>query len=204
MRRAVAYLDVDFVPEGVTVVGTERADVAGALERIATAEADTLIVTALHSAARTLPELLSLIGWLDEADASLIAVDVRLDTTTQQGRRMVALLREVESWDRRRETPRGRPGLAHTAPHVAERIAELRARGFGLKAIAATLNAEGIPTPRGGAEWRASSVQSALGYRRPKPPPPGAPRPPKPPSGPGHGRGPGHGPAPKHRRHPKP
>jgi hypothetical protein len=36
-----------------------------------------------------------------------------------------------------------------------------------LQAIADVLNAEGIPTLRGGAQWRPSSVQSAAGYRRP-------------------------------------
>ena len=77
---------------------------------------------------------------------------------------------------------RGRPGLTSHAPEIARRIAELRERGLSLNAIAAALNDEGIPTPRGGSEWRASSVQAALGYRRPPPPPPGAPRhrPPKP------------------------
>jgi recombinase len=35
-----------------------------------------------------------------------------------------------------------------------------------LRAIADTLNREGVPTVRGGAEWRPSSVQSVLGYRR--------------------------------------
>jgi hypothetical protein len=36
-----------------------------------------------------------------------------------------------------------------------------------LQAIADQLNAEGVPTLRGGAMWRPSSVQAALGYRRP-------------------------------------
>jgi hypothetical protein len=36
-----------------------------------------------------------------------------------------------------------------------------------LQAIADQLNAEGVPTLRGGALWRPSSVQTALGYRRP-------------------------------------
>ena len=36
-----------------------------------------------------------------------------------------------------------------------------------LQAIADRLNAEGIPTVRGGAKWRPSSVQAAVGYRRP-------------------------------------
>jgi hypothetical protein len=36
-----------------------------------------------------------------------------------------------------------------------------------LQAIADELNEEGIPTARGGTEWRPSSVQAALGYKRP-------------------------------------
>ena len=138
-------------------------------------------------------ELIRLLDWLAEAGADLVAADVELDTTTAQGRRMVALLREIDRWGREpgpaepphghpKKRPRGRPGLAAGAPHVAERIAELRERGLSLQAIADALNADGVPTPRGGAQWRPSSVQSALGYRRPrtrigasakaKPPPP--------------------------------
>ena len=35
-----------------------------------------------------------------------------------------------------------------------------------LQAIADVLNAEGVPTQRGGLKWRPSSVQTAAGYRR--------------------------------------
>jgi hypothetical protein len=41
------------------------------------------------------------------------------------------------------------------------------ADGWTLQAIADELNADGVPTLRGGAEWRPSSVQSAAGYKRP-------------------------------------
>ena len=44
----------------------------------------------------------------------------------------------------------------------------MRARGMTLQAIADTLNSEGVPTLRGGSEWRPSSVQAAVGYKRPK------------------------------------
>jgi hypothetical protein len=43
----------------------------------------------------------------------------------------------------------------------------MRATGLTLQAIADELNEEGIPTARGGTEWRPSSVQAALGYKRP-------------------------------------
>ena len=36
-----------------------------------------------------------------------------------------------------------------------------------LQAIANQLNHEHIPTLRGGQEWRPSSVQAAVGYKRP-------------------------------------
>jgi hypothetical protein len=35
-----------------------------------------------------------------------------------------------------------------------------------LQAIADVLNREGVPTQRGGAKWRPSSVQTAAGYKR--------------------------------------
>jgi Recombinase len=43
----------------------------------------------------------------------------------------------------------------------------MRAKGMTLQAIADALNEEGVPTLRGGAKWRPSSVQSATGYKRP-------------------------------------
>ena len=42
----------------------------------------------------------------------------------------------------------------------------MSADGLTLQAIADALNEEGVPTPRGGAKWRPSSVQTAAGYKR--------------------------------------
>ena len=43
----------------------------------------------------------------------------------------------------------------------------MRAQGLSLQAICDILNAEGVPTLRGGTHWRPSSVQAATGYKRP-------------------------------------
>ena len=43
----------------------------------------------------------------------------------------------------------------------------MRAEGMSLQAIADALNEEGVPTLRGGRQWRPSSVQAATGYKRP-------------------------------------
>jgi hypothetical protein len=43
----------------------------------------------------------------------------------------------------------------------------MRAAGMTLQAIVDELNDSGVPTVRGGVTWRVSSVQSAIGYKRP-------------------------------------
>jgi hypothetical protein len=201
IRTAVAYVGTgpapvrEDLPDGLELIGLVDADrgVARALETIAAGEAGALFVNRLGEAAGSFGELIRLLDWLAAAGADLVAADVALDTATGDGERMVALLREIDSWGRKPhhpKRPRGRPGVASRSPIVAERIAEMRVRGMSLQAIADALNAEGVPTPRGGERWRPSSVQSAVGYQRPRPPVPGAPpprrrgKPPKPPGPP--------------------
>jgi DNA invertase Pin-like site-specific DNA recombinase len=54
----------------------------------------------------------------------------------------------------------GRP--AAPVAQSARRAAELRAAGNSLAQIAATLDAEGVPTPSGRGQWRKSSVRHVL------------------------------------------
>ena len=164
-----------------------------ALEMIAAGEANVLVVDRLGSLVRDTGELLALLDWLEASGAQLIARDVALDTGAAAGRRSVSLVRELERLQRDRapgRAPRGRPGLIAREPGLARRIAAMGAEGMSLQAIAEALNAEGVPTARGGTRWRPSSVQSALGYRRPRPPLRGAPPPPHEPPAPVHPRGP--------------
>ncbi len=186
--------------------GPARSGLTRALELIAGGVAGVLVVAQLRDAASSLSELVGLLAWLQEAGADLVAVDVGFDSGEAGARQAVALLREVERWDREphpARRPRGRPGLSSADPQLAQRLALLRERGLSLQAIAAALNSEGVPTPRGGVEWRPSSVQAALGYRRPRPPVPGAPPVPAPRplrAGAQPAPGPG-GPAPHHGIH---
>ncbi len=179
---------------GVDVIGVVHDGPVGALERIGAGAASALLVARLADAAGSLGELVALLDWLDACDGDLIALDVGLDTATRAGAHLARVLREVERWERERppgSATRGRPGLAHHSPGLADRIRTLRDAGESLQAIANLLNEEGVPTPRGGDRWRPSSVQTALGYRRPRPPTPGVPPPP-----PRHAPRPGHVPRP--------
>jgi hypothetical protein len=194
--------------------GEERAKLAGVLNGLVSGRARAIVTPQLRGVAGSLRELVAFLDWLEASGAELVALDVGLDTGTASGRRFAAMLREIAGWGsgpRPGQRGRGRPGLAHQAPELVDRIAAFRDRGLSLQAIADALNAEGVPTPRGGAEWRPSSVQAALGYRRPRPPAPGLPPPPPPPPPPGplgrHHRprpGPPGPPLPPHRPRPRP
>jgi Resolvase, N terminal domain/Recombinase len=199
-RRAIAYrlgpepATGSHPPDGIEIIAAEhdRGDAPGprlalTLERIAAGEGETLVVERLSDVAGSLGDLLALLDWLEAARADLVALDVGLDSRSRAGQQAVTLIREIGDWERapRSGRPRaGRPGLARHAPELGERIAAMRAEGLSLQAIANRLNEERVPTPRGGSMWRPSSVQAALGYRRPRPPVPGAPPPPPtPPAG---------------------
>jgi DNA invertase Pin-like site-specific DNA recombinase len=159
----------------------DRPGLSHALQRIATGEATCLVVCGLDHLSRSVAELGQLLRWLDRLGVRLIAIDLDLDTATEGGRTTVRALASVGEWERERLSERTRAGLAaarakrHAGTGAAaertaalhQRIAALRADGLTLQAIADILNAEGVPTQRGGAKWRPSSVQSAVGYKRP-------------------------------------
>lgn len=78
-------------------------------------------------------------------------------------RSMVGLgITEDELARARTQAPRrGRPvGKTEAAPEVAAHVLEMRHAGLGYGEIARRLNADGLPTARGGRQWWPSSVRS--------------------------------------------
>ncbi|HWI73879.1 MAG TPA: recombinase family protein [Baekduia sp.] len=159
----------------------DRPGLSHALERLAAGEAACLVVTGLDRLSRSVAELGRLLRWLDRLGVRLVALDLGLDTSTESGRTTIQALASVGEWEHERLSERTRAGLAaarakrHAPTGAAaertvqlhRRIAAMRADGMTLQAIADVLNAEGVPTQRGGAKWRPSSVQCAAGYKRP-------------------------------------
>jgi DNA invertase Pin-like site-specific DNA recombinase len=155
----------------------ERPGLSYALGRITDGEATGLVVSELSQLARALPELGRVLEWLTSREVRFIAAIPRIDTSEAAGRLAVRTIIEVSRWERQRLVDGTRAGMRAARrkgpasvtdyPDLRERIARMRAEGMTLQAIADQLNAEEIPTIRGGAKWRPSSVQAAAGYHRP-------------------------------------
>jgi DNA invertase Pin-like site-specific DNA recombinase len=155
----------------------ERPGLTYALGRIKAGEARGLVVCELSRLARALPDLGRVLEWLTCRDARFIAAWPQIDTGDAAGRLTVRTIIEVSRWERQRLVEGTRAGMRAARrkgpasvtdyPELRERIAEMRAGGMTLQAIADQLNAGRVPTIRGGAKWRPSSVQAAAGYHRP-------------------------------------
>jgi DNA invertase Pin-like site-specific DNA recombinase len=159
----------------------DRPGLSYALERIAEGKAEGLVVSDLRRLSRSIIDLGTLMEWFRDARAALIALDLNVDTSTPGGHDLAATLITLGDWERERIAKRTRSGLAAVRasgrstgrpavsdrPNLVERITAMRGARMTLQAIADQLNNEGVPTLRGGAMWRPSSVQAALGYRRP-------------------------------------
>jgi DNA invertase Pin-like site-specific DNA recombinase len=155
----------------------DRPALSYALGRISVGDANGLVVAELSRLTRSAPELGRLLEWFWRRDARLVSADPGLDTKDEAGRFAARTIIDISRRERRRLVERTREGIRAARskglrgvadyPELRERIRGMRAEGMTLQAISDQLNAEGVPTVRGGVRWRPSSVQAAAGYRRP-------------------------------------
>jgi DNA invertase Pin-like site-specific DNA recombinase len=179
-RRGLHLIELVGEREPTTGKGLARPGLSYALDRIRSSDAEGLVVAELSRITYSAAELGTVMEWLVGSGVRLIAAAQGLDTDSEDGRLAASMLIEVSRWERVRLSERTRNGLQAARkrgkasgrgavtddPDLSERITEMRARGMTLQAIADRLNEEGVPTVRGGAKWRHSSVQAAAGYRR--------------------------------------
>ena len=159
----------------------ERPGLGYALDRIEAGEASCLVVARLRRLSHSVADLGRVLEAVGRNGGRLVALDLGIDTATPEGRKAANVLVAVSGWERQRLAERTRQGLeaarakggvvgrpsVHDVPALKKWIVELRESGLTLQAIADRLNAEGVPTLRGGEKWRPSAVQAAAGYKRP-------------------------------------
>jgi DNA invertase Pin-like site-specific DNA recombinase len=150
-----------------------RPSLTHAIERLRRGDADCLVVAELKRLCRSIAELGGILEELARADARLVSLDPPIDTGTRFGRAAVSVLTSVSAWERDRRVQMTSAARAKVVvpltigPELKRRIVRMRSAGLTLQAIANELNEEEVPTVRGGTRWRPSSVQAALGYKRP-------------------------------------
>jgi len=143
----------------------ERPALMHALALLEAGDASCLVVTGLDRLSRSPANVGQVIDWVEQLDARLVVIDIDLDTGSDEGRLAARALVHVGALERERVGPRM---VVVDSSALRQRIADMRESGMTLQAIADTLNGEGVPTLRGGSEWRPSSVQAAAGYKRPR------------------------------------
>jgi len=160
--------------EGRSGGNLRRPALLDALGRLDAREADVLVVAKLDRLSRSVLDFAAITERAKRRGWSVVALDVDVDTTTPTGELVANITSSVAQWERRiigartsdamqamkrRGVRLGRPVELPDA--VRRRIADERAAGCSLRAIADALNAEAVPTAQGG-RWHASTVRAVL------------------------------------------
>lgn len=146
-RRGWQLLDIAR-NEGHSGMSLDRPALHQALQRIADGEAGGLVVAKLDRASRSVVDFGRLLEWFDAAEATLVALDLGMDTSTSSGRLVANVMASVAEWERSVIEERTRDALAArkaqglpisrlsvTGP-LADTIRELRDSGQTYQAIA--------------------------------------------------------------------
>lgn len=164
--------------EGQSGKSVHRPELQRALQMLADGEADGLIAVALDRLTRSLSDMTALMEWFGHHHYTLRLLDVGVDSSTAAGELVLNVMAAVAEMMRKQTGEKTRAvlrdmksrGLAISRPAapspIVERVRKLYSEGHGFTAIARLLDAEGVPTARGGA-WQASTIQSILGLRKP-------------------------------------
>lgn len=160
--------------------GLSRPGLEYALTRVSAGEAAGLMVCELSRLTPSPAQLGTILEWFVHNEKRLVSIGEEIDTAERSGLAAARTLIGFSNRERERLSARTRRGLdiarrrgrpprqsaVTDDPDLAERIQRMRERHMSLQAIADRLNADGVPTVRGGSKWRPSSLQAVTGYRR--------------------------------------
>lgn len=154
----------------------QRRPVLGAaLDDLRTGRFDALAVSKLDRLSRSVADFSAILELADRQRWAVIALDLRVDTTTVTGRAMAQVTCTFAEMERRRIGERTREGMARikatTGKHmgrpstlatdVVRRVIAARKEGRTLQGIADDLNSSGIATATG-RSWTPSTVRAVV------------------------------------------
>lgn len=140
-----------------------------ALDLLARGEAQVLMVTKLDRLSRSLQDVLDLATRSEAEGWDIVVLDgsVQFDSGTPNGKLQLRIIASLAEWERDvirqrviggKERKRERGDEGYIAPAVEARILDMYRSGQSMAKVAETLNAEGVPTAKGGS-WYASTVK---------------------------------------------
>ena len=146
-----------------------------ALDLLARGDAGVLLVAKLDRATRSVMDAANLLARSQHEGWKLIALDLGLDPTTPTGELVATIMAAVVQWERRAIGVRTREALAAKraqgvrlgrpsvlSAEIVARIVEAHRAGAGWSTITRQLNAEGVLTAHGGAQWHPSTVRAIV------------------------------------------
>lgn len=151
-----------------------RTDFAAALAVLAKGEADVLVVAKLDRLSRSVSDFAAVLARSQEEGWALNICDLGVDTTTPSGKMVAQIMMVLAEWEREMIGDRTRRALeaarsagtklgrkSGVSEETMRLIRILRDAGKSYAAIAAALEAEGVPTAQGG-NWHAATIRKLL------------------------------------------
>lgn len=172
-RKALELVTI--VEEHVSGATLERPGLQACIEELREGRADGLMVTKLDRLSRSTRDAAELFKVFADNNWELVILDPAVDTSTPWGKAVASFVAVMAELERDLISERTKAALAvrkaqgvrlGQAPlipdDVIDRMQDLRRAGLTYQEIADRLTLDGVPTARGGAIWRKSTVRDAL------------------------------------------
>lgn len=153
----------------------DRPALVDALALLDAGEADGLIVAKLDRLSRSLKDFVSIVARASDNGWSVVVLDPAVDTTSDGGRLIANVMAAFGDFERELIRARTREALAAAQARgvhvgrpysidmdIVDFIKELRSHGLTYREIAAELEANCVPTSRGGRRWYPSVIGKVL------------------------------------------
>lgn len=167
----------EYADEGISGAKglSQRPGLAAAVTAVENTEAEGILAAKLDRISRSVADMAALMDRAHRNGWQLTTCDLAVDTATPAGEAAAGMMAVFSQLERRLIGQRTREALAVKRAQgirlgrpatlnadVVARIVNERNNGVGVRAIAAALNRDNVPTARGGAQWYPSTVQRVL------------------------------------------
>lgn len=166
--------DITFAEDaGYSAKDLNRPALTAALVELDAHRADVLMVAKLDRLSRSVHDFTGIVARASKRQWSVVCLDLGIDTTSPTGNLMANIVASTAEYERQLIGQRTKDALAakraagvrlgrpQSLPlDVVRRVVEERQAGRSFRAIAAGLDADRVPTARGGGVWHASTVRA--------------------------------------------